>query len=103
MKALRIAAGILGLSLFCAQGHAQNLPLQNLDAGAMNEVVGDMSANFLHTSVSGASTLGHIWGFEVGLVGGQTQTPHLNDVVNSAPNTDANAGHLPNGEILGVL
>ena len=65
-------------------------------------MVDDLSANFIHTSVSGASALGRLWGFEVGLVGGQTQTPNINRLVKTAdPNSDS--PHLPMAELLGVL
>ena len=69
----------------------------------MNKIDGDMSANFLHTSVSGASSLGHIWGFEIGVVGGKTASPHLNDVVHTEADPNADAGTLYTGELLGVV
>lgn len=81
---------------------AQGLKLQNLSDQDYNKVVDELSASFNHTSVSGASPLGHIFGFEVGLVGGTTQTPNINRLVHqSDPNT--NVSSIPMAEILGVL
>jgi hypothetical protein len=102
MDSKRKFYGLLVLIVFSLPLHAVNLPLQNLSSDDMNKVVEDMSANFLHTSVSGASTLGHLYGFEVGVVGGQTSTPHLNTVVQEADPT-VSVNKLPNAELLGVL
>src|ERR1043165_9941021 len=81
MYSFRKFCGLLCLILVSAQVHAQKIPLTNVSDDDLKKVVGDMSANFLHTSVSGAGTLGHLWGFELGVVAGQTSTPHLNEVV----------------------
>jgi hypothetical protein len=103
MTSLQRLSATLFLSIFAISAHASNIPLQNLSSDDMNKIDGDMSANFLHTSVEGAGTLGHIWGFEVGVVGGKTSSPHLNDVVHSEADPNADAGTLYHGELLGVL
>lgn len=99
---IRHAVAALSVLVFGLSAHAQSIPLNNLTSDDLNKVVGDFSANFLHTSVSGASALGHVFGFEVGVVGGQTNTPHLGQVAMQASN-GADAGKLPNGELLGML
>lgn len=101
MNRIRLAA--LAFGLFAGlNAHAQSIPLDNVNNDGMNKVVGDFSANFLHTSVSGASSLGHVFGFEVGAVVGQTATPHLSEVANEI-GQGADASKLYYGELLGVL
>lgn len=87
---------------FSDGARATTIPLQNLDQGAFKKVIGNFSANFNHTSVSGAESLGTIFGFEVGLVGGVTKSPDLQSIALQA-DSSAKADQLPHGEILGVL
>lgn len=103
MYSFRRLSYFLCLILFCGRVHAASIPLQNLTQDDLNKVVGDLSTNFLHTSVSGAGTLGHIFGFEVGVVGGQTSTPHINEVVHNGGATTVDASKIPNVALLGVL
>lgn len=56
---------------------AQKISFNNIDSDELKRVVGDFSADFMHTTVSGASALGSIFGFELGVVGGQTATPNI--------------------------
>lgn len=90
---------ILGSSTL---GFAQTIPLSNINQGDFDKVVSNFSANFWHTSVSGASPLGHIFGFEFGAVGGVTNTPDLNSLAQRT-NPAAKAGQLPNGELVGAI
>ena len=78
------------LLLMAQVAGAQNLPLQNLDETEFKNVVSDLSANFLHTSVSGAAPLGDIFGFEVGLIGGLTNSSEIDKLV-KAVDADAKA------------
>lgn len=81
---------------------AQDIPLQNLTSEDVKNLVKETSANFNHTSVSGASSLGTIWGFEIGVVGGVTKTPKIDALVKQAePQTKAD--QIPHGELLGRL
>ena len=50
---------------FSGRAFAQNLSFQNLSDEDFKKVVKDLSANFMHTSVSGASPLGDVFGFEL--------------------------------------
>lgn len=102
MSIVRKVSWVLCLVLFSARVQAQSISLQNLTEDDFKKAIGDLSANFLHTSVSGAGTLGHIFGFEIGVVGGQTNTPHLNEVVQKG-DPSSSAKNLPHGEILGVI
>jgi hypothetical protein len=98
-----IYISMIGAGGFFANiAHAQTLPLTNLTEEDYKNVVNDMSANFTHTSVSGASSLGSLFGFEFGLVAGGTRTPHLNDLANRAVPGSA-ADKLPHGSLLGAL
>lgn len=99
----RFFLGLVTLALsFSAQ--AEEIQLQNLNKSDMQKLVGDFSANFLHTSVQGAGTLGDIWGFEVGLVAGVANTPHLNDLGKRAnPSDPPDLKRLPHAEVLGVV
>jgi len=76
--------------------------LESLSDSDVNNVVGDFSVNFLHTSVSGAGTLGHLFGFEVGLLAGQGMISHTEDIVHRSQPA-ANADKVPHAALLGVL
>jgi hypothetical protein len=66
------------------------------------KLVGDFSANSLHTSVSGAGTLGDIFGVEVGLIGGLTNTPELDKLVKEA-SPGNKAEQLPHAELIAMV
>jgi hypothetical protein len=66
------------------------------------DVVRDFSAVTAHTSVSPASSLGTVFGFEVGLVAGAAQTPEIKDLANTAdPGSDVSM--LPNAGVLAAM
>lgn len=82
--------------------YAQDVGLQNVDESDFKKLLGDFSANSLHTSVSGAGTLGDIFGFEVGLVAGLTNTPEIDRLAQEVSASNE-ADRLPHAEILGLL
>jgi hypothetical protein len=102
MRTLTLSFSMLFICLISSGAKATTVPLENLDQGAFKKVIGNFSANFNHTSVSGAESLGTIFGFEVGLVGGVTNSPDLQSLAIAA-DSSAKADRLPHGEILGVL
>ena len=102
MNRTRHSLALVCLYLFATIALAQNIPLQNLDEGSLKKVTGDFSTNFQHTTVSGASSLGQIFGFELGVVGGKTATPHIAEVVHQA-DPNANADSIPDGAIVGLF
>jgi len=53
----------------------------NITSDDFDKITEDMSANFTHGSVLGASKMGTIFGFQVGLVAAQTSTPRTNEIV----------------------
>jgi hypothetical protein len=84
---------------FSAYGKVSFTDLSDSD---FKKVVQDMSANFVHTSVSGASPLGDIFGFELGLVGGLTSTPELDKFAKEvSPSVDADS--IAHGELIGII
>src|SRR5690606_36187238 len=93
---------VLWITVISMPVSAGDFTFQNLDEGAFKDVIGDFSANFNHTSVSGASPLGDIYGFELGLVGGITKTPEINEQVKKG-DPNAKADQIPHGQLLGVL
>ncbi len=94
---------VVGLTLnFSA--FADSIKFQNLNKEDMQKIVGDFSANFMHTSVTGAAALGQVWGFELGLVAGVANTPHIHDLAKQAdPSDPAKVERLPHAELLGVV
>ena len=77
-----------------------NLEFQNLSQADIEKIAGDFSANFAHTSVSGASSLGDLWGFEIGAIGSYTTTNEI-DAIIKREGINANADLLANGALLG--
>ncbi len=76
--------------------------LNNIDRADLDNVVKEFSANFTHTTVSPAKSLGRVWGFEVGVLAGITKTPKLEALVHEvSPSTDI--GEVPHGGLLGMV
>ncbi len=65
------------------------------------DVSKEFSANFMHHSVQGAGTLGNIFGFEIGLVGGQQASPKISDVMKRSGGSDFS--NLYHAGILGAV
>ncbi|MCB0365020.1 MAG: hypothetical protein H6624_11880 [Bdellovibrionaceae bacterium] len=91
----------LALALFLVPGisYGQDLDFDNIDKSDLENIIGDLSANFAHTTVSGGSALGAVFGFELGVVGGVTSTPGVDKLVKETdPNADSAA--LPHAGLL---
>ncbi len=84
--------------VFCC---AASPTLTNLTADDFEKVSKELSGNFMHHSVQGAASLGTIFGFEVGLVGGQESTPNMNAIVKAQSGSDF--PNLYHAGILGVV
>lgn len=94
---------ILALSLVVSgKVQAQSLTFDNISQEELESILDEFSANFHHTSVSGASTLGRLFGFELGLVAGATKTPKIEKIVKQQ-DPSAKAEALPHAHLLGVL
>ncbi|MCC7403620.1 MAG: hypothetical protein IT288_04400 [Bdellovibrionales bacterium] len=100
---LQTLCALLALStLVPAVTQAEDLNFNNIDKGDLEKVIGDLSSNFAHTTVSGASALGAVFGFEFGLVGGVSSTPGIDKLVKETdPNADA-AG-LPHAGLIAMF
>lgn len=84
--------------LASAQSMAAGPSFTNLTASDFEDISKELSANFIHHSVQGAAPLGQVFGFELGLVAGQTAIPKTNDVIKRSGGTD-----LPNLYHAGLL
>lgn len=73
----------------------------NITDSDFTEISKEMSANFTHNSLMGASKLGTVFGFQVGLVGAQTASSKTNEIVKR--NADSELPNLYNAGLLGVV
>lgn len=94
-------AAILTFALFGLSAQAQNLTLQQIDEEDFKKIVSDFSAVFHHSSVSGASSLGTIFGFEVGLMGGVTDTSRIDKLADEGG--EQKADKIPHASLLGII
>ena len=92
----------IGFLLLSDWAVAQSLPFQNISQGDFDNIVSEFSANSMHSSVSGASSLGKIFGFELGLTGGFTMTPEINKII-QRNDAAAKADRLPHATLLGAF
>lgn len=93
----------LGCCLFFSTtAFSQSLNFDDITEPKLEDIVGDLSANFTHTAVEGASALGRIFGVEVGIAGGMTKTPHVEELV-TAQDPTADAGAVPHAGIIAML
>ncbi|MGE0763102.1 MAG: DUF6588 family protein [Bdellovibrionales bacterium] len=90
------------LFLSASIAQAQNVAFDQLTDAQAKNVIKEFSANFTHTSVSGASPLGDVFGLEFGLVAGITQTDEINKLAKQA-DPGAEADKAPHGGILGIV
>ena len=91
LKVLIISA-ILPVTVF-----AGDPQFNNIDDNDMKIIANGMASNFTHNSLMGASKLGTVFGFQVGIVGAQTTTSKLNTLVKQT------GGSLPNLYNAGIL
>lgn len=69
----------------------------NITEDDMKDITKGMGANFTHNSMMGASKLGTLFGFQVGVVAAQTAVPDMDDIA------DRNGGELKNIYNAGLL
>jgi hypothetical protein len=69
------------LTLSVPSAFADSIGFSNVTESDLKAVIQEFSSNFTHSTVTGANTLGSIFGFEVGLIAGVTPTPKLEDIV----------------------
>lgn len=71
---------ILLVALLCSRPVFANLGFSNLTDSDVKQITRDLGANFSHRSVSGASSLGAIFGVEAVLVAGSTASSNINEL-----------------------
>lgn len=76
--------------------------LDNLTKSDFDKVIRELSGNATYHSVTGASTLGTVFGFELGLVGGVTSTPDLN-TISKGIDPSASIEKLPHASLLAAV
>lgn len=100
---------VSGLSMVCAAvvgfatpAFAAGPAFNNLTQSQFDDAIRELSANSSFYSVSGASSLGTIFGIEAGLVAGLSGSPKINEF---AKQVDANSdvGRIPHANILAAV
>lgn len=89
----------LGLTL-ASIAHA-NPTFTNVTSGDFEEISKEMSGNFTHNSILGASKMGTIFGFQVGVTGAVTSSPKTNEIVKR--NAGAELPNLYSGGLLAAV
>ncbi|MCS6837833.1 MAG: hypothetical protein NZ480_03205 [Bdellovibrionaceae bacterium] len=99
MKFLRLflASWIIGSFLWIEKGVA-NLGFQNIGEAELRDITQDLAANFSHRSITGAKSLGSVFGFEANLVGGMTTSSRIDKI-----SKNSGAGGLANLYTAGLL
>ncbi len=90
------------LFVLATAAQAQNLKFDQINQNDMDSVAKEFSANFAHTTVSGASSLGALFGFQVGVIGGMTKSPNVDALVKRVDSTQT-ADKVYNAVISGQL
>lgn len=99
IRTLLLAA--LVCASFSPSAHAATA-LPTLSQSDFDNVIRELSANSLFNSVTPASSLGALFGVEVGVTAGVTNTPEINRLVNQQiPNTKAD--YFPHATLLGAV
>lgn len=75
--------------------------LKDIDKADFKGISEEFAANFMHTSVSPASSLGNIWGVEVGFIAGITEAPKVGNLVKEQDSSE-NIDKLPHAGILAI-
>ena len=76
---------------------ADTFSLSSLTLADYDKIVKEFSSNFTYSSVNGASGLGGLGHFELGVVGGQTKSPELDRLVKAANSGSKFKGKLYHG------
>ena len=81
MKIFIYVVSLLALSI---PSYGQDFSFDNLDQGQVDSLVKDFSGVFTHNSLGPASSLGDVFGMELGLYGGLVKTPNIESLNNSS-------------------
>lgn len=100
--ACRLAAGALVVGTLFGNSAFAQISVNNLNETDLDEIIRALSSNSVHMSNTGPAGYGRIFGFEVGLVAGVTQTPGL-DTVAKKTNSANSITSLPNAAVVAGL
>lgn len=89
----------IGLSAITARA---DYPWDNLNQSEVDGIVEDFSVVFEHTTASPASSLGDLFGFEVGVLAGAASTPTIEKVVKEGDPGSASA-YVPHLGLVGQV
>lgn len=67
-----VIASVMSFTVFAGTPDFRNLTADDVD-----RISEEFHANFVPTTISGASNMGRLWGFEVGLVASRTDVPEI--------------------------
>lgn len=91
--------------LYIGQAHSVDLPaFTNLNQTQVNTIVEEFGASNVHTTVSGASTLGTIFGVEAGVVAGLVDSEGIEEVVQAVnPGANLEVSGIPHASLFAAV
>lgn len=89
----------LGLTMFPLAGFADTPVFEDISKSDLETITKEFSSNFSFTSVSPASSLGEVFGLEIGIIGGASKVPGIEGIVRKAEPA-AQVDYVPHGTIL---
>jgi len=93
---------LIAFVFFATTAKAQDIRFDQITQSDLDLIAKELSANFAHTTVSGASSLGKIFGFQVGLMGAYTKTPEIDRFVKRVDSTQT-VDRVYNAALIGQL
>ncbi len=88
------------LVLFAVNVHAA-VQLTNITDADFENITKEMSANFTHSSIMGASKMGTVLGFQFGIIAAQTATPNIDAIAKRNPGSELPS--LYNAGLMGAV
>lgn len=101
---IRVLAVSAAVSILALANPARSAApqLNNVDSSQLDQFFQDFSANSHFAPVTSAASLGRIFGFEIGLVGGISNSPKINSLAQQV-DPSASVSMLPNAALMGAL
>ncbi len=76
--------------------------LQDIKEEDFNKITKEFAANFVHTTVTPPNSLGALFGFEVGIIGGVTRAKNI-ETISKSISSSSNLKYLPHAGIMGQV
>lgn len=99
---LMVAAALSVAMILSAPAQAAGPAFNELTQGDFDNAIRELSGNATYHSVTGASSLGALFGVEVGLVAGLTSTPEI-DKLSKQADPNASVSQLPHASLLAAV